>query len=359
MNQETIKFAIDEKSLFYGCKNDFERGHTATVSTPINQSMDPKKWHNDILSLIGTTAEVKRNDVPKRMIDQCQRSSKSGNIITNVFVFNNIYVDGKKLNINKQFIMYIKQEIDENIKNKYGKMVPNTHLGRKKLHYPISFLYKTDGYNIDNEGILKEILTENMYYAYMVRGFEYNLLNKTLNIITSLIGPENVLLTTVFRVAKGAGQKLRTNYTRLTIEDINVNNIKGEDEDIVDDKFLKRSKTSQYNGKKGEDFVFDLLLNEDKEAYHTSVDYPTSPYDMEYINSEGTKTYVEVKSTQSDRVCFRMSKYEYEFMTKYKDQYILYMVMNVKEEFPKYKIFTYKDIMNLRKEITNYQFTKI
>ena len=35
-----VRFKIDEKSLFYGVYNDYNRGQTATVSTPLNQSKD-------------------------------------------------------------------------------------------------------------------------------------------------------------------------------------------------------------------------------------------------------------------------------------------------------------------------------
>lgn len=359
MDTSIVKFAIDEKSLFYGCINDFEKGHTATVSTPLNQSQDRKKWHNDILSLINTNARIDNTEIPSRLIDICQKNSKSENIIQDVFIFDNIFVDGKKVDCENQYIMYIKRETSEMIRQLNGKMSQNTHLGRLKLHYPITFKYKDAKYNINNEAILKAILKVNKNYAYIVRGFEYNCKYKTLNIITSLIGPENALLSTVFRVAKGVGKKLRTNIDYLNINVLNrVNEKDFNDDDIEDNKFDKRNKTSRYNGKKGEDFIFDILSRDNNSVYHTSVDYPTSPYDMEYIDENGEKIYVEVKSTQSDKIFFRMSKYEYEFMSKYKNQYVLFMVMNVKDEFPKYKILYYKDIMNLKKEVLNYQFTK-
>jgi len=359
-NKKIIRFKIDEKSLFYGCKNDFNKGHTATVSTPINQSNDPKKWHNDILNLINTNARLSINDVPSRLIDLCQRNSKSENIIQDIFIFSNIYVDGRKLNTNYQFLMYIKKETAEMIKNLKGNLTKNTHLGRLKLHYPISFSYKSDNYNIDNESILKEILNLDKGYAFIVRGFEYNEDDKSLNIITSIIGPENALLSTVFRVAKGTGKKLRTNFDMVTLETLIAEHIKDEvnDDDIeVKDIYENRNKTSRHNGKKGEDYIFDLLSQENTNIYHTSIDYPTSPYDMEYVNEKGIKIYVEVKSTQSDRIYFRMSKYEYEFMEKYKDQYTLYIVMNIKDEFPTYKILHYDDIIKLKKDVVTYQFT--
>ena len=356
--EKIVRFKIDEKSLFYGCKNDFTKGHTATVSTPINQSSDPEKWHKDILGMIDTEARIDPSTLPEMLIHKCQVNSKSENIIQDVFIFDKIMVDGKKIDSKCQFIMYIKKETAEFIKNSKGKMVENTHLGRLKLHYPTSFPYKADGFNIDNEAILKEILNLNKNYAYIVRGFEYNCDNKSLNIITSIIGPFNALLSTVFRVAKGTGKKLRTDFNAVTIEELMMNSLKDDNEDFdVPDIFSTRNKSSRYNGKKGEDFIFDLLIAENKDPYHTSVDYPTSPYDMEYVTVEGKKIYVEVKSTQGERLYFRMSKYEYNFMNEYKDQYELYVVTNVKDDFPTFKILHYDDIIKLKKEVITYEFS--
>ena len=353
-----IKFKIDEKSLFYGCKNDFAKGHTATVSTPLNQSNNPEKWHKDILYMVNTDARIDPSSLPEMLIHKCQVNSKSENIIQDVFIFDKILVDGKKLNTDCQFIMYIKKETAELIKDLKGKMVKNTHLGRLKLHYPISFLYKADGFNIDNEMILKQILDLNKNYAYIVRGFEYNIDKKSLNIITSIIGPLNALLSTVFRVAKGTGKKLRTDFNVVTIEELMMNSLKNDNEDFdVPDIFSTRNKSSRYNGKKGEDYVFDLLSSENKDSYHTSVDYPTSPYDMEYVTKDGKKIYVEVKSTQGERLYFRMSKYEYNFMKEYKEQYELYIVTNVKDDFPTIRVLHYDDIIKLKKEIITYEFS--
>ena len=43
-------------------------------------------------------------------------------------------------------------------------------------------------------------------------------------------------------------------------------------------------------------------------------------------------------------------------MEKYKDSYKLYMVMNVKNEFPDVKEYTYYDIMKMRKEYPSVRF---
>ena len=58
------------------------------------------------------------------------------------------------------------------------------------------------------------------------------------------------------------------------------------------------NKSRSENGKIGEEYIYQLLLEkltDENELYHTSLDYPQSPYDMEYIIN-GEKKYIEVKS---------------------------------------------------------------
>ena len=40
-------FDIDEKSLFVGVKNNYSKGHSATVHTPLNQAAKEDNWRND------------------------------------------------------------------------------------------------------------------------------------------------------------------------------------------------------------------------------------------------------------------------------------------------------------------------
>ena len=118
------------------------------------------------------------------------------------------------------------------------------------------------------------------------------------------------------------------------------------------------NKSRSENGKLGEEFIFNLLkekLTEDNELYHTSIDFPQSPYDMEYIEN-GEKRYIEVKSTSGTKPVFNMSSGELKFMEKYKDSYKLYMVTEVKEKFPKFKEYTYYDIMKMKKEYPSVRF---
>ena len=80
-----IRFKIDEKSLFIGPYNDYQKGQTATVSTPLNQSKDQAKWRNDILELSNYNCNI--DNPPAMLIHRCQSASHSGNNIDNIFVF--------------------------------------------------------------------------------------------------------------------------------------------------------------------------------------------------------------------------------------------------------------------------------
>ena len=354
-----FRFKIDEKSLFYGLYNDYVRGQTATVSTPINQSKNPNKWHKDIMKLYGSGLESKI--IPQELIDKClnKTTSQANSKLIDFYEFKEIYFDGIKLECDASFGIYIKEEIDQFIINKKGKKVTNTHLGRQKLHYPISLHYNSLGYNVDNTKVLNAILEQNGGFAFVVRGFEYYQDTQTLNFITSLIGPNGIPLSTVFRRQKGVGKKLMIDPNKVVDNDYVV--VVEQNSDIqgstnVSYELINKSRSE--NGKLGEEFIYELLkekLTEDNELYHTSLDFPQSPYDMEYIEN-GEKKYVEVKSTSGTKPIFNMSSGELKFMEKYKDSYKLYMVTEVKEEFPKYKEYTYYDIMKMRKEYPSVRF---
>ncbi|MEG1313914.1 MAG: DUF3883 domain-containing protein [Bacilli bacterium] len=352
-----IRFKIDEKSLFLGTYNDFKKGQTVTVSTPLNQSKDQSKWKNDILELKNYNCNIV--NPPAMLIYKCQSASHSGNNIDNIFVFNNLLLDGVKINTTAQFAMYFKRETDEYIHKQDGTKVVNTHLGRIKLHYPITFSFKSDGYNIDNLEVLDAIMEQNGGFSFVVRGFEYFEDIKTLNFITSLIGPSGIPLSTVFRRQKGVGQKLMIDSEKVVNNDYIVvleKNSQLNENTNISYEFINKSRYE--NGKLGEEFVYNLLLDKldsGNELYHTSLDFPQSPYDMEYIIND-EKKYIEVKSTSGIKPVFNMSSGELKFMKKYKDSYTLYMVTEVKEAFPKVKEYTYSDIINMKKEYPSIRF---
>ncbi len=356
-------FKIDEKSLFYGLYNDYKKGQTATVSTPINQSKDPSKWRNDIMNLYNSGLELK--DIPQDLIKNClnKTTSQASSKLLYFFEFKEICFDGIKLDCKSSFGMYVKEEIDKFIINKKGKKVHNTHLGRQKLHYPISLHYNSLGYNIDNAKVLNSILEQNGGFAFVVRAFEIDTDNKSINFITSLVGLEGLLLSKVFKKQKGVGKKLLIDEINLEAQDViaddytlTTSDYNGSTYNI---NFDQINKSRVINGKIGEQFVYEHILEliNDciKDVLHTSEEYPTSPYDIEYTEN-GIKKYIEVKSTCGTKEIFNMSSGEIKFMKKYKDNYILILVTEVNSPLPKTKQFTCEQVLSLRQEYPSVRF---
>lgn len=358
-----LKFKIDEKSLFYGLYNDYERGQTATVSTPINQSKNSEKWHKDIMALYSSGLAMKKP--PQELINKClnKTTSQANSKIDYFFEFKTILMDGVPLKIDKSFGIYVKEEIDDIIKNKHGKMVKNTHLGRQKLHYPIGLRYKGQGIDVDNNAVLDAILTQNGGFAFVVRGFECDTEQGSLNFLTSLIGLKGTFLSNVFKIKKGVGKKLLIDEINLEAQDIssdsmvlishkNIAKFKNAD-------FDELSKTKAENGKLGEEYAFkhikEIINEYVTDVLHVSEVYPTSPYDIEYVEN-GIKKYLEVKATSGTKEIFNMSSGEIKFMTQYKENYTLVLITDVKSHFPKMKKYTYAQIMKMRKEYPSTRF---
>ncbi len=362
-----FRFKIDEKSLYYWIKNDYLKWQTATVNTPINQARNPNNRHRDIMELYDSWMELKQ--IPDVLKDKCLKTttSQANSIINYFFEFRNLYIDWVKLNTKSSFWIYIKEEVDKYIKDRKRRLVSNTHLWRKKLHYPISLKHMSDWLNINNKDVLNCILVQNWWFAYIVRWFECDTVEKSLNFITSIIWLEWILLSNVFRRQKWVWKK-------LLISEINPDDINLEAQDILDEEkvvmsedfkpwnninFEKINKLKVENGKIGEKYVYDnirsLISNDIQDIYHTSEFYPTSPYDIEYVDN-WVKKYLEVKSTSGIKEVFNMSCWEIKFMKKYKNDYTLILVTDVKNKFPTIRKFICNEILNLKQEYPSTRF---
>lgn len=359
-----IRFKIDEKSLYYGFLNDYERGEVMTSSTPINQSKNPEKWHKDIYKFMQCGIEYKK-EIPLMLLKQLTRktTSQAETRINQLFIFDNILLDGEPLETKYSFALYFKEEIDEFIKRRDGSIGRNTHLGRIKLHYPSKLFYVHDGFNISNKDVLIDILKQKGGFAYIVRGFDVFPETKTINFVTSSIALKGKRLSSVFKIQKGVGKKLLLDEINFEAEDL-----PGEvytDEAIREMysgniKFDELHRVQAENGKTGEKYAFEnleQLINEHMEdIYHTSEQYPTAPYDIEYNDAEGKKHYVEVKSTSGSKEVFNMSSGEMKFMEQNKDRYILLMITNVKSSFPNVKVYKYNQIIKMKQEHPSTRF---
>lgn len=355
----TIRFKIDEKSLFYGIVNDFERGQTATVSTPINQASNPEKWHKDIIELFDTNLDIK--NIPDTLRDKCLKKTTSDaeGRLKYFYKFDKIMYDGKLLNTNSSFAFFVKEEISTFIIDRQGNRTINTHLGRLMLRYPTTFKYIQDGFNVDNKQVLEDISIQNGGFAFVVRGFEVNTQTKTLNILTSMIGIKDVvLLSNVFKRKKGVGKKLlldEIDFEELP-SDLSKEELlflsKRKSDKNADDYFENLNKIRSKNGKYGEQYVLEhlkeILCKDAEDIYHTSDDYPTSPYDIEYMDN-GIKKYVEVKSSSGTQKKFNMSSGEIKFMEKYSENYMLVLITDLYNHFPTINKYNHQMINNMKK----------
>ena len=368
-----IRFGIDEKSLYRGVINDYKRGQSATVHTPLNQSIDPEKWRKDIYSFINNYPSLKVSSLSPELVDKCniKTTSKAKTRLIKFYCFDKLLLDGKPFSTNASFAIYVKEEIDEKIHHRDGTLTDNPHFGRQKLHYPISFKYDSGEYSIDNDKVLDTIMEINGGFAFMVNQFEIDTEKRSLNFITTMIGLKGeVLLSSVFRRKKGKGQKL------LMTEDNTIPRI----QDYIDTggkaltkeenrKFFetlkKIDKARRRSGRLGEDYVFKnlerVLGHKVENPVHVSKKYPLSPYDIEY-ELNGEKKYLEVKSTSGTKKVFFMSKGERKFMDKYETDYTLILVVNVKSRTKTNYKYTREQIMSptvMTQDIPDMKFTVI
>ena len=359
-------FDIDEKSLFRGVKNDFAKGQSPTVHTPLNQSKDENKWHNDVYAFIEGYPSEEIESLPEYLKVKCmpKTTSQASSKIVGFYIFSKFALDGVEFEVDSTFAMYVKEETSEFIVKRDGSMGVNTHIGRQKLHYPMSLIYVSGCYNINNAKVLDKILEENGGFAYVVNGFDFDTDTKILNFRTTMIGPEGVLLSNVFKRKKGVGTKLLIDGVDITQYDI-VSPKKGiltqEESNAFVKTLEKIAKSSRKNGMIGEEYVYKNInhifgWNTDKKR-HVSKDYPQSPYDIECVVN-GETWYIEVKSTKGNKKTFYMSKGERKFMDKYDQHYRLVLVTNVTSQRKKTNQYQRKDILNPNKMEADYDKIK-
>ncbi len=194
-------FYLNTKSYFYNIKNDNEKGHSATVATTLKQ-MNQTDPSLPLFQSSSSNIPV----FPEGLLQECTKNSKSIVKITNILVFDKIYLNGEKLNTDSEFCIYLKQEIDPT----------RIQYGRIKLHYPFSLKFSDYHYNIDNRQITEAISSKLCGYAFLVSKFQLFDEPGKINIITTLIGPHNIPYSKVFLNYKGdADQKFNQVFNEI------------------------------------------------------------------------------------------------------------------------------------------------
>ena len=361
-------FDIDEKSLYRGITNDYKRGQSATIATPLNQAKSRDKWRKSIYRFLKGYTSEDIATLPDTLKDKCLKTTTSKAECKLIYfnIFSKFSLDDVPFDADASFAMYVKEEISETITKRNGEIGINTHKGRQRLCYPTGLHYQAAGYNIDNGKILNKIIEVNGGFAYVVNGFDVNTENGTLNFRTTMVGLNGVFLSNVFKRAKGVGVKLNVNGINFDENSYSKRkeSILSKTESNTFYTTLKKIESaSRANGIKGEEYVFEnlgkiLKLSNIKFPVHVSKKYPQSPYDIE-CSVEGIKKYIEVKSTSGNKKVFCMSKGERKFMRKYDKDYILVLVINVVSNHRRAFTYSRREIENaniMEQEFLNIKF---
>lgn len=312
-----IFLPIDTKSLYFNILNDNAKGHTCTVATPIKQR---KSVNQDLMEIYKIPKQIDFETNPD-LIKELTKNSKSIVRINNVFVFENIKVNGRPVNLDSSFCFYIKEEIDKT----------RAQFGRIKLHYPLSL--KFIDLNIDNRRILNAISDMLNGYAFIVEGFEYCFDDDSLNFNVLVVGYTNIPYSKVFINNKGVGNKYSTlikNYFDLYDTEI-IPLRKKYGENISTSNFNKYMEEGK---KKAKELVFKYLSsnqNFSKIVFYNlrdiSEDYPYSLFDFQYYIN-GVVHYALVFGTYSNIKYFNLTSFQNQFINLF-DEVSIFLVTDI------------------------------
>ena len=99
-----VVLPIDTKSLYFNIKNDNLKGHTPTVATPLKKTYKNFKLE-DILLLKSKEIDITNKS---ELIELLVKHSKSKVLIKNVYEFKRLSVNGKQINVDCSFGLYVK-----------------------------------------------------------------------------------------------------------------------------------------------------------------------------------------------------------------------------------------------------------
>ncbi len=304
-----IRLPIDTKSLYFNIKNDNLSGHTPTVASPLKKKFNDEKLE-DILLIREKQIDISNKE---NLVSLLIMHSKTKVLIKNVFVFDKLTVNGKKLRNNCCLGCYIKEEIDET----------KVQFGRLKLHYPPKFIYEDDDVNINNKEIYKEISEILGGYAFIIRAFEYDCDTKVLNFDALIVGENKIPYSKVFINEKGTGNKFNFIFNE---------NADDYDREII----LLREKYGEdvnpYNYldyfRQIKENCISLIENRLKTKIEMiSFQFPYSIFDF-CFEENGVKKYGILRITCTKNTYFNLSIIQQLFIMKNPDDVKIYLVKN-------------------------------
>lgn len=340
-------FPIDVKSLYFGVNNDNEKGHTATVSTNLKQQGTTKP---ELALFCASPSNIDFSNLPG-LVDQCLKNSKSESRVNNVLVFDRIFVNGKPIECDSQFCLYLKEETDS---SKY-------QCGRIKLHYPIGLFYEDAHYSISNRKVIVAIQKALFGYAFIVRAFELGS-KGAINLIVSIIGQNGVAYSKVFLDYKGnADQKFTDvfneqadtyDYEILTMKKHSIPGI----DSLNPTNYSQALKYEKALAKKA--CLQELLVTyPNADIYDLSNDYPYSIYDFE-VRLGLTTRYVIVEFTSTNLSYFYLSDLKMDLLNCFPDTCEVCLVKNVLNKNVIVERYSLNDLQSIKRRVAMVKYEK-
>ncbi len=340
---EKFKFAIDTKSFFVGITNDTGGGHTATVSTNLKQGVTTKGELEYFLALKNEIT-IEGND---ELINACSSRSKSLVKIIKCLFFREIYINGEKLNCDKEFAVYLKEEINPEA----------IQYGRIKLHYPLTFSYSDYEHEIDNREVVLAIKKQIGGYAYIVNSFELYFDRARIDIDATIIGEDEIPYSKVFVDQKGVGNKFNKLFSEQSDSyDYEIMAVKRYvNKSITPKEYVEMLPSLEEKATK---IAEEYLLSKGHQNINNVLSkYPYSPVDMEYYLN-GLKYYIIIKTTATNIDYFFLSKYEWQLICGEPKRCKVLLVKKVCSDDPTLVEFDLEKINSMSREFTGMRVFK-
>lgn len=344
----SFSFDLDTKSFFFNIGNDIGSGHSPTVATALKQGNTTQP----ALKKFQENASNITLNCPT-MIEECTKNSKSVVRINNILVFNNIYLNGKKIETESEFCLYLKEEIDPK----------RVQFGRIKLHYPISFTYHDFQYSINNREIIQKISEELHNYAFLVSKIELFDEPGKINFITALIGERGIPYSKVFLNYKGNAAKKFNQVFNEMADNYEIETPKMRELGIPGLDYIDPSTYSfAYNYCKSAAVnAFLASLNGRKNISevqnHTGV-FPYDICDVE-MNEDGEKRYFIIFFTTTNQDYFYLSIAKSNFLYNFQDSASVILVRDVLSSNPKIDKYDWCDLNMMRKDLEIIKYSRL
>lgn len=336
-----IRLPIDIKSLYMNIKNDNEKGHTATVATPLKQY---NAVHSDLLPILDIPENI--NPISREnLISKILMHSRAEAKITNVFVFDKVCVNGIIITGVASFCIYIREETSSE----------NVHCGRQKIHYPMTLKYQDDEIEINNKAVMRAISEVLHNYAFIIEAFEYNTETSILNFDATIVGDNDIPYSKVFINRRGTGNKFAAifneNADNYDTEIIALREKLGYD-NVSPLNFVE---VAEKNKLVALDVALECLKNIGAKSIRNFYEeYPYALYDLE-CEISGKKNYAIVRYTATTTKYFELPLNKIKFCNDFSDSVAIILITDVIGA-PKSFIYRIDDLNRMNKKINSISY---